>query len=158
MSASAEVSDLVGRLFQPEAGRVISKMFLRRSSNRELSNNFEETGDLMTGYSLYHCEIFRTLFFLSLSNFAWFEGWARTAWRFAGGHTLSKESLNTRDPPQQEGDTAWHNLRFLWYKGMKMLQQPWRYVSYKEILIITTGNAIQKFFKPQTKKSIARTK
>ena len=45
MSASGEVSDLGGRLLQPEAGRVRPKIFLRRSSSRELSKFLDETDD-----------------------------------------------------------------------------------------------------------------
>ena len=77
MSAAGVVSVTRGRLFQPEAGRVKPKIFLRRNSRKELSKFPEETDDLTTGYSLRHCEVLRTLFFRSVCNLAWFVGLVR---------------------------------------------------------------------------------
>ena len=79
MLASGEVSDLGGRLLQPEAGRVRPKIFLRRSSIRELSKFPDETDDLTTEYSFSHWEVLRTPFFQSVCNLARFVGLVRTA-------------------------------------------------------------------------------
>ena len=77
MSASGEVSDPGGRLLQPEAGRVRPKIFLRRSTSRELSEFPDITDDLVTKYT--HWEVLRTLFFQSVCNLARFVGLVRTA-------------------------------------------------------------------------------
>ena len=79
MSASGEVSDPGGRLLQPEAGRVRPKIFLRRSTSRELSKFPDKTDDLMTKYSFSHWEVLRTLFFQSVCNLARFVGFVRAA-------------------------------------------------------------------------------
>ena len=110
MSAAGEVSVTRGRSSWPGTGRVRPQIFLRRNSSREVSKFPEETGDLMTGYSLCHWEINSGL--SSFEVFAiWHDFWDRSELceDFLVDISCQRSPLAHVIQLQQEGDRAAHN-------------------------------------------------
>jgi len=68
MSAAGVVSVTGGQLLQPVAGWTRPQIFLSRINSKVESKVADKTEDLIAGYSLLHCGVLITLFFLSDFN------------------------------------------------------------------------------------------